>query len=790
VLPTLALTAVLGGVVPWALALPAYAAGTLPVNFFTTVDTDGANDVPGQSDLTQFGRDDSDANVLKLAWDWDATDEWTGNGQTGNACALFDSDGDGNINYAVCVEVHNSNATTVVQSASGSPNVLSCGDDKTDRCTNPSLVAFGAHVRAGVLGPPAGSSTGNLVMANDPFAGGSNYPNDTSVEVDIDTAANGGVLPASASLVNVCSYPSNGNNAANNKPFDCVSNLGASPSIALDKTTTSTSVPAIGQSISYTLTATNDGNVDLTNVHIDDSMLGTLSCTPVANSTLKPLETMVCTGSHPVTQADYDSGHVFNFATATGSPPTGNDVTANASKDLTATQSPDLSLTKSASPTTFTAAGETITYTVTATNTGNVTLFISSITDPMLGGNMSSCVDKLGAAKVPPDDLAPGDKIVCTGTYQTTANDVGAGKILNTATVNGFGRDEDRITRTANATVNLFVPTPTPTPTGSPDLGVTKTSVPPTGSVVHRGDQVVYTLSYGNTGTAAAAGATLTDALPAGLDYVAGSASNNGAYDAATRTLTWQLGSVATGAKGTVSFTGQVAATAVDGQVLSNVGVISAAGVNDPSNNDNVTVSVPSGDITITKAVDKDVAEFDDTLTYSIEVGATGNKDQTHVVATDNVPNLSTYVDGSAACDEPCTASESDGVVTWNIGTLPAGTSTVLTFQVTVNRPTPDETGGIPPETIVNVAQVTFDEDPVEISNEVRTDIVGVLGEKAVRPPKTKPEQHDRLPFTGLPLLQLVALSAAAAVVGMSMQAAGRRRPAFDEGPLPQWREG
>src|ERR1044072_2931438 len=104
--PLLLVSALVSAVSPLAFITPAFAAGTLPVNFTTTVDTDGANDVPGQSDLTQFGRDDSDPNVQKLAWNWDATDEWTGNGQTGNACALYDSDGDGNINYAVCVEIH------------------------------------------------------------------------------------------------------------------------------------------------------------------------------------------------------------------------------------------------------------------------------------------------------------------------------------------------------------------------------------------------------------------------------------------------------------------------------------------------------------------------------------------------------------------------------------------------------------------------------------------------------------------------------------------------------------
>ena len=67
---------------------------------------------------------------------------------------------------------------------------------------------------------------------------------------------------------------------------------------------------APGQVISYQLLATNAGNVTLTNVTLSDPQLGTLSCLqPV---TLLPGETLTCTGSYAVTQADVDAGFVLN----------------------------------------------------------------------------------------------------------------------------------------------------------------------------------------------------------------------------------------------------------------------------------------------------------------------------------------------------------------------------------------------------------------------------------------------------------------------------------------------
>jgi len=90
------------------------------------------------------------------------------------------------------------------------------------------------------------------------------------------------------------------------------------------------------------------------------------------------------------------------------------------------------------------------------------------------------------------------------------------------------------------------------------------------------GGTVTYTLAYKLAGTTDATNTVLTDTLPAGLNYVAGSASNNGFYNASTRTLTWSLNTVTAGANSQVTFQATLDANAPSGSKIDNVAGISA----------------------------------------------------------------------------------------------------------------------------------------------------------------------------------------------------------------------
>ena len=75
----------------------------------------------------------------------------------------------------------------------------------------------------------------------------------------------------------------------------------------------------VGQVVTYTLTATNNGNTTLHNVSVSDSpALDGFSCTPsVPAASLAPGASIVCTGSHTITQADLNAGSFTDTASAT-----------------------------------------------------------------------------------------------------------------------------------------------------------------------------------------------------------------------------------------------------------------------------------------------------------------------------------------------------------------------------------------------------------------------------------------------------------------------------------------
>ncbi len=111
--------------------------------------------------------------------------------------------------------------------------------------------------------------------------------------------------------------------------------------------------------ISYSYLVTNSGNVSLAGpVTVADDKATDESCPDVStvgdgDGFLDPGESVTCTASYTITQADLDAGSVTNVATAsadgTNSNPDEETVTAN--------QSPALTLVKTADPLTYYGGG-------------------------------------------------------------------------------------------------------------------------------------------------------------------------------------------------------------------------------------------------------------------------------------------------------------------------------------------------------------------------------------------------------------------------------------------------
>jgi hypothetical protein len=148
----------------------------------------------------------------------------------------------------------------------------------------------------------------------------------TIYEIDLRLGA-GGPTDADPTVVRV----SNGTASVDNDGAACVT-FDPAPAIDLVKDGAlnlgEDGSLNVGDLIDYTFTVTNTGSVTLTNVSVTDPIVSPIDCSPEGNpiADLAPQESVQCTGSYAITQADIDAGQRNNTATATGQDPDGNPV--------------------------------------------------------------------------------------------------------------------------------------------------------------------------------------------------------------------------------------------------------------------------------------------------------------------------------------------------------------------------------------------------------------------------------------------------------------------------------
>ncbi len=110
---------------------------------------------------------------------------------------------------------------------------------------------------------------------------------------------------------------------------------------------------------------------------------------------------------------------------------------------VTAIQSPSLLINKSATPTTYSVAGDIVTYTYNVTNTGNV-----NITGPITVTD-----DKVGTVTATSGNLSPGQSVFVHASYIVTQSDLDSGSVTNAAFATGTVGNNTTTSNTANETV-------------------------------------------------------------------------------------------------------------------------------------------------------------------------------------------------------------------------------------------------------------------------------------------------------------------------------------------------
>jgi uncharacterized repeat protein (TIGR01451 family) len=368
------------------------------------------------------------------------------------------------------------------------------------------------------------------------------------------------------------------------------------PSIQLTKSTTFTSVTAAGTNINYTFTVTNNGNVSLSNVTINDTLCGGLILSGV---TLNPAGTTTVSGTHTVSQTEMNLGaSIVNVATATGNTPPGtptSSVSSVASASVTVFQQPQLTLVKGVTPSNVLSAGTVLTYSFQVTNSGNISVTGITLSDPTLSG--------LGIVLPPVGNLEPGNVATVTANYtvpQTTL-DLGT-PIINTATASGIKSTPTGGTLTSNSSTASVTFTRSPAVTLSKTANVT--------SVTAAGAQIGYTFTVTNSGNVTLSGVSIADSK--------------------VGTVTVSPSTLLPGATATGGATYTVLLSDMDAGSIHNAATASATpptGLSTVTNQAGVTVTaVQTPVISLTKtAAPTSATGAGNLITYSYVVGNTGN---------------------------------------------------------------------------------------------------------------------------------------------------------------------
>ena len=307
---------------------------------------------------------------------------------------------------------------------------------------------------------------------------------------------------------------------------------------------------------------------------------------------------------------------------------------------------------------------------------------------------------------VPLGGIAPATEKVAT--FSLVVNEAAYGKtVYNTAVMSG-----DKIPDTEGTDEGVAI-----------GDGKTRPSVEKRAdmSVANVGDKITYTVTFANGefATVSIENASMTDVIPAELDFEDGSVQVDGvtteySFDSGTATLTVPLGELAPNTTKTVTFAATVNESAY-GKTIYNTAVMTGDNIPDTEGaDDGVSVGDGKARPSIEKTADKSSAKVGDAITYTLTLSnsETATVPVENAVVTDVIPAGLTFEYGSVMLNGSGTSDftydENTRLLTANVGSIEPDTSRTVSFVATVNEDAYNTT-------IQNLATLTSDNtEPVQ----------------------------------------------------------------------------
>ena len=296
----------------------------------------------------------------------------------------------------------------------------------------------------------------------------------------------------------------------------------------------------LGDDITYTISVENTGNVVLSNLTLTDTLTDgdgqalSLDSGPTfvsaslgsTSSTLQVGGTATFTAVYTIDQQAVDSGSVVNSVVGVASSPSGNGDVSDTSDDpntndpndptlvsLSATATIDVDKTYTLTDPDNNGAdlGDTIVYTITVTNTGDLTLSDVSIVDTITDGNNGALSLSSGPTLTSgnPVSLAVGGTLTYQVMFVINQPAVDSGSVINVVSVEAETPSGDDVSADNTDTPVVVTILGVPSLTVSKSVSITDNGDGVTGI----GDIATYTIAVENTGNVTLDNITVVDTL-------------------------------------------------------------------------------------------------------------------------------------------------------------------------------------------------------------------------------------------------------------------------------------
>jgi uncharacterized repeat protein (TIGR01451 family) len=456
--------------------------------------------------------------------------------------------------------------------------------------------------------------------------------------------------------------------------------------LVLSGTVSPTPVGAGGE-VTYTLTVSNEGSIDATNVMVQNTLPGGVNFiyAKVSQGYTEPFEgssqtgdllTIAPGGSATMTvvglvPTNASVGTIVDTASVTSTQVDPSPTDESVVLDDTVATVADLAVQLTAAPGSILAGAE-LTYTVAVNNDGPQTAHNVSVTLPIVSGEAfvsstaASATDANGQVTIALGDMTNG----ASTSFQVVVQALAAGTLTENATVSSSSLDPNLSNNTSTVTTQVAP---------AADLQVALSS---SKSPIVLGSDFDYIVTLTNAGPSEANGIVLTDTLPAGAQFVLASSDQDvtPAYSAGVVTLslsTLQSGSTA---KLTIEMNPQAA----PGASLTDSASVTDQ-VPDPDLGNNsatlVTPVIGVSDLGITATTQESSVYVGQNIEYLLSVSNQGPYAEPDAVVSWNVPAAASFV--SADCPQGTGATIAPGVVHVDVGPIGSGDTVGLSLIVT-----------------------------------------------------------------------------------------------------------